>query len=160
MRANMQYSIKFKYNCSANYRMIKVLKIKNKLEKDQAFKIRNDVFVIEQQVDPSEEYDPEDEMSTHFIAYYNDIPCGTCRWRFKEIGVIKLERFAVLKEFRGYGIGQALAEACINDLPYNTKTMLHAQTHAVDFYKKIDFETYGEEFEEAGINHFAMKLIK
>lgn len=140
--------------------MIKVIKIKTKEEKELAFKIRNVVFVIEQQVDPSEEYDPEDEISTHFLAYYNDIPCGTCRWRFKESGIIKLERFAVLKEYRGYGIGMALAESCINDLPYNSKTMLHAQTHAVEFYQKLNFETYGDEFEEAGISHFAMKLKK
>lgn len=140
--------------------MIKVIKIKKQEEKELAFKIRNEVFVIEQQVDPTEEYDPEDETSTHFLAFYNDIPCGTCRWRFKESGVIKLERFAVLKEYRGHGIGQALAEACIYDLPYNTKTMLHAQTHAVEFYKKLNFEIYGNEFIEAGINHFAMKLKK
>jgi predicted GNAT family N-acyltransferase len=137
---------------------IQVKKIKTKSEKEAAFAIRNRVFVIEQEVDASEEYDDEDEKSTHFIAYLNGSPCGTARWRFKDKGIIKLERFAVEKDFRGLGVGEALVKAVIDDLPLADKVMMHAQLHAIPFYEKNGFETYGPEFEEAGIMHYAMKL--
>jgi predicted GNAT family N-acyltransferase len=36
--------------------------------------------------------------------------------------------------------------------------MLHAQVHAVPFYEKMGFKSYGPQFEEAGIQHFAMSI--
>jgi predicted GNAT family N-acyltransferase len=137
---------------------IGVRKIKDKKEKDLAFKIRQHVFVIEQEVDASEEYDDDDEKSTHFIAYCDGVACGTARWRFKDKGIIKLERFAVEKDYRGKGIGAALVKAVLEDIPLADKVMMHAQLHAIPFYEKNGFETYGPEFEEAGIRHYAMKL--
>lgn len=137
---------------------IKVEKIIAHREKEAAFAIRKNVFVIEQEVDPAEEYDDDDEKSTHFIAYCEGVPCGTARWRFKDKGIIKLERFAVEKEYRGKGVGAALVRAVLADLPLADKVMMHAQLHAIAFYQKNGFETYGPEFEEAGIRHYAMKL--
>lgn len=138
--------------------MISVEKIKKKEQKDQAFEIRRKVFVIEQEVDAAEEYDDDDEKCTHFIAYFDGIPAGTARWRFKEKGKIKLERFAVEKDFRGKGIGAALVKAVLEDIPLADTVMMHAQLHAIPFYEKQGFVIYGPEFEEAGIRHFAMKL--
>jgi predicted GNAT family N-acyltransferase len=136
--------------------MIQVNKVKTNSEIDTIFKIRNQVFVVEQKVDATEEYDDDDEKCTHFIAYNNGVACGTARWRFKDKGIIKLERFAVLKEYRNTGVGAALVKAVLNDLPYANKIMLHAQLHAVPFYEKMGFKCYGPQFEEAGIQHFAM----
>jgi predicted GNAT family N-acyltransferase len=138
--------------------MIEVKKIKTKAEKDLAFAIRQRVFVVEQEVDASEEYDDEDEMSTHFIAYKDGVACGTARWRFKSKGIIKLERFAVDKAYRNQGVGEAVLKAVLEDLPYAQKVMLHAQIQAIPFYQRSGFESYGEEFEEAGIRHYAMKI--
>jgi predicted GNAT family N-acyltransferase len=136
--------------------MIQVNKVKTKSEIDTIFKIRNQVFVVEQKVDATEEYDDDDEKCTHFIAYNNGVACGTARWRFKDKGIIKLERFAVLKEYRNTGVGAELVKAVLQDLPFATKVMLHAQLHAVPFYEKMGFKSYGPQFEEAGIQHFAM----
>jgi len=138
--------------------MIQVNKVKTKSEIDTIFKIRNQVFVVEQKVDATEEYDDDDEKCTHFIAYNNGVACGTARWRFKDKGIIKLERFAVLKEYRNTGVGAALVKAVLLDLPFATKVMLHAQLHAVPFYEKMGFKSYGPQFEEAGIQHFAMSI--
>jgi predicted GNAT family N-acyltransferase len=137
---------------------IEVKKIKSKEEKEAAFKIRHNVFVVEQEVDASEEYDDDDDKSTHFIAYCEGVPCGTARWRFKDKGIIKLERFAVENAYRGKQVGAALVKAVLRDIPLADKVMMHAQLHAIPFYEKQGFETYGPEFEEAGIRHFAMKL--
>ena len=138
--------------------MIQVNKVKTKSEIDSIFSIRNQVFVVEQKVDATEEYDDDDEKCTHFIAYNNGVACGTARWRFKDKGIIKLERFAVLKEYRNTGVGAELVKAVLLDLPYATKVMLHAQVHAVPFYEKMGFKSYGPQFEEAGIQHFAMSI--
>lgn len=139
---------------------IEVIKIKTKAEKDIAFEIRRVVFVIGQAVDADEEYDVYDESCTHFLAFVDGVPCGTARWRFKDTGIIKLERFAVLQEYRGKGVGAALVKAVLDDLPLADKVMMHAQLHAIPFYLKHGFESYGDEFEEAGIRHYAMMLKK
>jgi predicted GNAT family N-acyltransferase len=138
---------------------IVVKKITSEAERQMAYDIRHTVFVIEQVVDPTEEYDEFDDACTHFIAYADKVACGTARWRFKELGIIKLERFAVLENYRGKGVGAALVNAVVNDLPYATKVMMHAQLHALPFYEKQGFAAYGDEFDEAGIRHYAMKLV-
>ncbi|MEN9345545.1 MAG: hypothetical protein RLZZ60_1014 [Bacteroidota bacterium] len=137
---------------------LQVVKIKTLAERQAAFEIRQRVFVVEQAVDASEEYDDDDERCTHFIAYSQGHACGTARWRFKDKGIIKLERFAVDKAYRNKGVGAALVQAVLADLPYAQKVMMHAQIQAVPFYEKQGFETYGPQFEEAGIQHFAMQL--
>ena len=139
--------------------MLSVSKIKSKSDLEAAFAIRHRVFVIEQMVDASEEYDDDDQKCTHFLALVHGEACGTARWRFKDKNVIKLERFAVDAKYRKTGVGAALVKAVLADLPYAEKVMLHAQIQAVPFYEKFGFVAFGPEFEEAGIRHFAMKLV-
>lgn len=139
---------------------MEIRKIKTREEKEAAFRVRHEVFVIEQKVDPKEEYDPEDESSTHFVAIENGVVCGTARWRFKSGGTIKLERFAVLEKYRNKGVGTGLLQAVLEDLPFHGEAILHAQLPAINFYKRNGFETYGPEFTEAGIQHYAMKWTK
>jgi predicted GNAT family N-acyltransferase len=138
--------------------MLSVNKITNKEDLEKAFAVRHRVFVIEQIVDSSEEYDDDDHQCTHFLALIDGVACGTARWRFKEKGIIKLERFAVDAKYRKKGVGAALVKAVVADLPYAEKVMMHAQMHAIPFYEKFGFVAYGPEFDEAGIRHFAMKL--
>jgi predicted GNAT family N-acyltransferase len=136
---------------------IKVLKIFEPDVLEQAFKIRREVFVIEQQVDENEEYEFEDE-STHFIALVNGEYAGTARWRVTEKGV-KLERFAVKKDFRSIGVGSYLLSTVINDIPTEHHYLyLHAQITAMGLYSKYNFIAEGELFEEAGIQHYKMVL--
>ncbi len=126
------------------------------------FKIREDVFVIEQEVDPSEEYDEFESSSTHFLAKVNGQPAGTARWRFTEKGV-KLERFAVLKPMRSKGVGLALVKAVVEDIAAHSeskgkKLYMHAQLDAMPLYAKFGFQKVGEMFEECNIQHFKMEL--
>lgn len=126
---------------------------------DKVFAVRREVFVIEQECPPELEWEFEDE-SNHFLATVNTIPAGACRWRKTEKG-FKLERFAVLKNFRGIGLGQLLVQTVLNDLPDNAAYVyLHAQLSAVGLYEKFGFEKVGPQFEEAGIQHFKMVLKK
>jgi predicted GNAT family N-acyltransferase len=132
-----------------------VNKIKNKEELEKAFAIRRNVFVDEQHCPPELEWENEEE-SVHFLAELNGTACGACRWRKTDLGY-KLERFAVLKEFRGKRIGQALMAAALADLPDDARYIyLNAQLHALPLYARFGFIAEGEQFEEAGIQHFKM----
>ncbi len=140
---------------------ISVEKVKTKEQRDIIFKIRETVFVKEQEVNPSDEYDEFEESSTHFLAKIGDQSVGTARWRLTKNGV-KLERFAVLKEMRGRGIGQALVETVLDDIAKNeiAKSKLlymHAQLPAMPLYAKFGFEKVGEMFEECNIKHYQME---
>ncbi|MCE7057421.1 GNAT family N-acetyltransferase [Algoriphagus sp. AGSA1] len=129
-----------------------------------AYKIREKVFVVEQGVDPLDEYDEHEKESSHFIAYLKGEAVGTARWRVTPKG-IKLERFAVLKSARGKGVGQALVDAVLKDIHATPGTAgktkyLHAQLTAVPLYAKFGFEKVGEVFEECAILHYKMQLAK
>lgn len=143
--------------------MIRVKKIENQEELDQAFAIREKVFIEEQECDRDEEFDEFDSESVHFIAYYQGQVAGTSRYRKTNKG-IKLERFAVLKEFRGSGIGKRLVSTVLADVFHHhnqkgTLIYLHAQVSAMALYAKYDFKKVGEMFVEAKIEHFEMQKV-
>ncbi len=144
--------------------MIEVKKIQTQEDLQKAFAIRKEVFVQEQNVPASEEYDQYEAESKHFLAFYEGIPCGTARWRFTEKGV-KLERFAVLIPYRAKKVGKAILEKILEDVQKNSQSAenmiyLHAQVQVVGFYEKFGFEKFGEMFQECKIWHYAMKLKK
>lgn len=134
---------------------IRVKKVTDEKDLEQVFAIRRKVFVDEQNCPPELEWEFEDE-STHFIGSVNDIPAGAARWRRTDKGY-KLERFAVLKEFRNLGMGKALVSAVLEDLPIDADYIyLNAQLAAMGLYQKFGFKKEGDQFEEAGIQHFKM----
>ena len=123
---------------------------------DAAFDIRRKVFVIEQEVEEREEYDEFEHTSIHYLVFVNEKPVGTARWRITENG-IKLERFAVLKEYRNAGAGRAVLLKVLEDVkPLDRKIYLNAQVTAMKFYEREGFITEGEMFIECNIKHFRM----
>lgn len=141
--------------------MIRVKKIENQQELDEAFEIRREVFIVGQACPEEEEFDDFDEEATHFIAYVKGEPAGTCRFRTTSKGV-KLERFAVLEKFRGEGIGKRLVQTVLGyldkeDLEEGTLIYLHSQVAAMGLYTRFGFEKVGEMFDEVGIDHYEMQ---
>ena len=141
--------------------MIRVKKVENQQELEAAFAIREKVFIEEQECDRDEEFDGYDQESIHFVAYYQDEPAGTARYRRTDKG-IKLERFAVHQEFRGKGVGKRLVQSALGHIDANVKEpglllYLHAQLEAMPLYAKYDFKKIGEKFIEAKIEHFEMQ---
>ncbi|MFI5453625.1 GNAT family N-acetyltransferase [Pedobacter sp. UC225_61] len=134
---------------------LQVQKAITKEELEKVFAIRKIVFVDEQNCPPELEWENED-VSTHFLALSDHQPCGACRWRKTDKGY-KLERFAVLKEFRGQGVGRALIATALDDLPSDANYIyLNSQLDAMSLYAKFGFVAEGDQFEEAGIQHFKM----
>jgi predicted GNAT family N-acyltransferase len=141
--------------------MIRISKIdqNDKCDVETAFSIRKKVFVQEQKVDPQLEYDEHEKEATHYLAFYHDIPVGTARWRKTPKG-IKLERFAVLPEYRNKGIGDVLVQKVLEDvLPLNHSVYLHSQLKACSLYRRNGFVEEGDIFVEAGIEHYKMRFV-
>jgi predicted GNAT family N-acyltransferase len=119
-------------------------------------KIRTEVFVNEQHVDPVLEYEHEEE-GHFYLMFLDEIPIATARWRMIKKG-IKLERFAMLKAFRNQGMGSMLLNEVMNDVIFQKqKIYLHAQLKAVSFYERAGFIKKGKSFTEAGIEHYLME---
>lgn len=120
-----------------------------------AHRVRDEVFIVEQEVDREEEFEFEEE-STHYLLYDRDQPIATGRWRETEKG-IKLERFAVLKKYRNQGWGGAVLQRILDDLKGRDEVLyLHAQLPAIPFYERYGFTKEGDEFIEAEIRHYRM----
>jgi len=117
--------------------------------------IRRTVFVVEQGVPENVEWDGLDEHAYHVMAFAPDgTPIGT--GRLLQDGHIG--RMAVLKDWRGRGVGWALLDILLviaNKMGYE-EVRLHAQTRVLDFYLRKGFTPQGAEFVEAGIPHIQM----
>jgi predicted GNAT family N-acyltransferase len=120
------------------------------------FAIRHSVFVVEQKVSREEEFDEFENSSIHYLGVVNGVPAATARWRITETG-IKLERFAVLFEYRNKGVGTAVVNKVLSHVGATGLTIyLNAQVSAVVFYERAGFCKTGKMFMEAGIEHFKM----
>lgn len=119
--------------------------------------IRTAVFIYEQQVPEDLEWDEFDPVSLHVLALNsNDQPIGTARL----LPDGHIGRMAVLKEWRGKGVGSAMLQRILEESSHRgmQKAMLNAQIAAIKFYEKFGFQVSGEEFMEAGIPHIKMIL--
>lgn len=130
---------------------------------EHARRIRHDVFIVEQQVPPEEEYDLADETAFHVAAYREDgTPVGTGRLLVVDTdppGTARIGRMAVLKNARGLGAGDALMRALIAEAGNRAREhlIINSQTHAIPFYQRHGFRATGQEFIEAGIPHKRME---
>ena len=126
---------------------------------EDAHKIRVKVFIEEQGFE--NEFDSIDAEAVHILMKNDDgIPVATCRifWDNK-INSHILGRLAVLKEFRGMGIGSEVVNAALDYVKSaNGKSlMLHSQCRAADFYEKLGFASFGEVELDEGCPHIWMK---
>lgn len=117
--------------------------------------LRETVFVQEQGVPPELEYDGLDEQAQHVLAQVGQQPVGT--GRILEDGHIG--RIAVLREYRGQGIGAKIVQALMEQAAAagQQRVYLGAQLHATGFYERLGFVSYGDEFMDAGIPHIHME---
>ncbi|MEV6731893.1 GNAT family N-acetyltransferase [Streptomyces sp. NPDC051364] len=133
------------------------------------FAVRTEVFVVEQSVPESIEYDAYDAVAVHVLAVGPDgEPLGTGRLLYGpaalgktggDLTVGSLGRLAVRKAARGLGVGVALVRAIEAEAGRLglSAVDLGAQTHALGFYARLGYVAYGPEFEDAGIPHRAMR---
>ncbi len=118
--------------------------------------IRQAVFIDEQHVPVELEWDGLDEACWQLLAMDGDTAVGTARMNADG----KIGRVAVLKSWRGLGVGRQLLTAMV-EIARNAEypaVMLAAQIRAIPFYQRIGFEAVGAVFMDAGIAHRKMVL--
>ncbi|MBI1396854.1 MAG: GNAT family N-acetyltransferase [Betaproteobacteria bacterium] len=119
-------------------------------------RVRRAVFIVEQRIPEAEEWDAADAVSLHALARTSvDAPVGTGRL----LPGARIGRLAVLRPYRGQGIGRAILRALMNAAAGrgDTHVLLHAQLSATGFYAREGFVAFGPVFEEVGIPHQAMR---
>ena len=126
---------------------------------EEAREIRISVFVKEQGFE--NEFDEIDSEAVHFLIKEDDgLPVATCRvfWN-NEMKSHVFGRLAVIKEFRGRGIGSDILKSAIGYVKNSggRKLVLHSQCSAIEFYKRLGFESFGEVEYEESCPHIWMK---
>jgi hypothetical protein len=124
--------------------------------KPLAAAIRRKVFIEEQAVPESMEWDEDDAGALHFLGL---LPDGTAIATARLLPDGRLGRMAVLPPWRRQGLGRQLLDAVMD---YACRAgyqpiSLHAQTAVRGFYEQAGFVAEGEVFEEAGIPHQRMR---
>ena len=138
-------------------------KVSSKEEMEKSYAIRTKVFCEEQKISKEIEFDNLDHLCGHFLIFDNKKPIATARVRQKEKNLLKIERVAVLLDFRRLKVGSILIKNIIKhymNLNDKKSVILHSQVAVADFYKSLNFISYGNEFYEDGIPHIAMKYLQ
>jgi predicted GNAT family N-acyltransferase len=123
-----------------------------------AFDVRRQVFVGEQGISEALVFDNNDRDALHVVVRHGKRAIGTARVRFLGNNEAKLERMAVIKDFRHKGVGRGIItflDAELRDKQVQ-QVVIHAQEGAVEFYKSCGFKESGSPFWEANIKHIKM----
>jgi predicted GNAT family N-acyltransferase len=118
--------------------------------------VRTPVFIEEQFVTPEFEWDEIDASAVHLLATYENQPIACLRI----IHYQKIGRMAVIKQWRGVGLGAALLQKAISFCKEcgSKSIYLSAQTHAIHFYQKAGFKQISDEYCDVNIPHVDMRL--
>lgn len=131
----------------------------NEEEVEGAFEVRRRVFIEEQGIAEGVVFDERDAEALHVVVKDRDSVVATARVRVPAPNRAKLERMAVLRPFRGRGIGKGIISFLDGELRGSRaeEVVLHSQYDAVEFYKSCGFEQTGAPFWEAGVKHLRME---
>jgi predicted GNAT family N-acyltransferase len=142
-------------------RIVRVRRVSSRNELKKAFAIRMRVFVREQGVPAEIELDRDDGKAIHFLALISGNAVGTARVVLRR-GSAKIGRMAVLKSYRGKGVGTKLLQSAIEAAKRKRARgiYLHAQGPVIGFYEAAGFRAVGPVFDEAGIPHRKMIWTK
>ena len=122
--------------------------------------LRRGVFIQEQQVPESLEWDDQDETARHFCLWQGDALAAYARVLMIDGHTGKLTRMAVSRTLRGMGMGQHLVLHIVSWARQEglRALVLDAQLQAQGFYERQHFVASGEVFWDAGIEHRHMAL--
>ncbi len=128
----------------------------NAREREDCRLVRRRVFIVEQELPEAEEWDDSDATCRHVLARNPaGDPIGTAR----VLSDGSIGRVAVMPQWRGKQIGEALMQAAIElaRSAGHSETTVHAQEQAVRFYERLGYQVYGDPFLEVGIPHRHMR---
>lgn len=138
--------------------MIEVNIVSFRDQQQDILAIRHRVFSVEQQVDPDIDFDGLDGLALQVLASTSSDGIAVGTGRMLSDGHIG--RIAVLKEYRGKGIGSDIIQVLVNQAREAgmAKVFLGSQVRAVPFYEKLGFRAAGKNYIEANIPHTPMEM--
>lgn len=140
--------------------MINVLKIHNKVDLMTSISLCKQVFVEELLLNISLETSLDN--FNVYLAYYKGDPVGTARW-FLTNGSFKIERVAVLDNYRNLGVGSMLISTLLKEittLKPSADIHLFSQIENIAFYKKLGFIKDGDVADYFDVPHNKMVYSK
>lgn len=128
----------------------------------RCLRIRELVFTLEKGVPKEIEVDGNDRLDGvcgHFLVILDGRDVGAARLMPAAENAVRIQRFCILKEFRGLGLGRRmiglLENICRRE---GAVTMeMDAKLEAAPFYEKCGYERVSGVFTEAGVEHVKMK---
>ena len=124
-------------------------------------KLRTDVFFLEQKIDETELDDRDREAATRHYWIADDLGTAAYLRTLVDNEAEHLDahrivgRVVVREDRRGEGLSQKLLAEVLSR--HGTEAMmLHAQAYIAPLYAKFGFVSFGDVFEEAGIEHQSM----
>jgi YbgC/YbaW family acyl-CoA thioester hydrolase len=124
--------------------------------------LRRAVFVEEQNIPESLEWDEHDAVVLHAVARNRlGQVIATGRLLHAEDGVSHIGRMAVHRNLRSGGHGAAVVRVLEEAAQArgDREVALNAQRSAERFYARLGYAVHGEPFEEAGIPHIEMRRV-
>jgi len=137
---------------------IRVEPVRTSEELELVYAIRSEVFDREQHLTTWVRDYPEDTQSLNVLAWLDGEAVGTGRvslWGDEA----QIAWVAVRRPYRGRGVGRAIMEYLLRWAQERGARVatLNAQTHALEFYRKLGFRPIGRPFSMAHIEHQLME---
>lgn len=132
----------------------------------QIAQLRTNVFVYEQGIIEEDELDGKDYNAYHLVAIKKDIVVGYLRILTQEAqDELWLGRMCIAKSARREGLAKKMLELAIRFINEKTEwnnriIKLSGQCYAQGLYEKVGFKSIGEPYDEVGIDHIEMHLVR
>ncbi|CAB3396581.1 unnamed protein product [Caenorhabditis bovis] len=124
---------------------------------EKIIQVRRTVFIEEQNTPESEEWNDNEELNSIYCICIIDekiVGCGRIRSYAQDI--YKMERIAVLKNFRGRHIGREIVRRLVRHssrLNEECSIIAYAQVAALSLYQKLGFIVVSNSFLDVDIEH-------
>lgn len=126
-------------------------------ELEQILKMRQDIFIIEQESLFSD-IDGKDQEATHLMKKEGDVITAYCRILVGDN--VNINRVVVNKDHRGNGMGRELFQYAMDyakDTYPNKKIEIIAMAYLDEFYSSFGFKAVSDTYDIAGHDHFDME---
>ncbi|MDO4312009.1 MAG: GNAT family N-acetyltransferase [Eubacteriales bacterium] len=132
---------------------MEMIRAKETYQRAGAYYVRTEAMVKGFQIPLYVEFDEHDTPDTKYVVAVDGVlPVGTCRLYILDGETAKIERVAVLENYRGQGVGSRVileAERWLKEMGIR-KVIITSRDAAVEFYEKIGYTADWSKKEEGG----------
>lgn len=140
---------------------LRIQVVHNEIQLRHIIKIREEVFIQEQEIPYDLEIDEHDRLDDpvckHFLFIVDGMPAGCARAIDNGNDAIKIQRIAISKNYRKKGYGSYLLKA-VEEYYQSNHYKLSAQEYAIPFYVRNGYQVVNDvSYLDANIPHKDME---